>query len=498
MYEARLPPPPEPQPLQYFVPNQMLLLVEHTGRISPEQLASFIKVVEQPLDGVRLGTRRVLTFTSPQTADKQAPAFSLVFLTVQGISDSTERLIPLIDHINDQLRQQAIAGLTLQVASPDWLLSGAPDHIGTGGPGTPPLSVAGSTLAGAGNFLASDAPWAWTLPDRLAPKLPPEQRGTGVDIAILDTAPCVHDLVHAYDRWQATQPLLRSLLRPGGQLHVQNADYSDLVRLAGYQLKDHRYVMADHGLFVAGIIHTLAPQANLHLIEVLNPYGVGDLESIALGLWRLTKRQSQRPLLINCSLVVNIPLPGHPHPELNWERLINEPELAKLMGLPLESICNTLLGEQVQVVAAAGNDSSKHDLPARFPAAFNSVVGVGALQKDGQPASYSNLSDTPVPNSIATFGGTAHTGLATAGEAVLGVFTGDFPGTTPGSTTPNTNGWAWWSGTSFATPVVTGVLAALMSQGMSASAASSMLQTADQTHAQTNAGEGVLAVRQGS
>jgi hypothetical protein len=40
------------------------------------------------------------------------------------------------------------------------------------------------------------------------------------------------------------------------------------------------YRMTDHGLFVAGIIHTIAPQAELHLIEVLNPYGVGDLESI--------------------------------------------------------------------------------------------------------------------------------------------------------------------------------------------------------------------------
>jgi len=31
--------------------------------------------------------------------------------------------------------------------------------------------------------------------------------------------------------------------------------------------------MADHGLFVAGIIHSIAPQASLHLIRVLNDFG---------------------------------------------------------------------------------------------------------------------------------------------------------------------------------------------------------------------------------
>ena len=42
--------------------------------------------------------------------------------------------------------------------------------------------------------------------------------------------------------------------------------------------------MASHGLFVAGIIRSIAPQAKLRLIQVLNQDGGGSVESITQGL----------------------------------------------------------------------------------------------------------------------------------------------------------------------------------------------------------------------
>jgi subtilase family serine protease len=45
------------------------------------------------------------------------------------------------------------------------------------------------------------------------------------------------------------------------------------------------------------------------------------------------------------------------------------------------------------------------------------------------------------------------------GNGVLGVYVGNIPDGTPNGT-PNLTGWAWWAGTSFATPIISGLVAA--------------------------------------
>src|SRR5207245_2956491 len=73
----------------------------------------------------------------------------------------------------------------------------------------------------------------------------------------------------------------------------------------------------DHGLFVAGIVHDLAPDANIECIRVLNDFGVGNVNTLLHALYDIQKRMSEsnpethevgglhnKPIVINMSLVV--------------------------------------------------------------------------------------------------------------------------------------------------------------------------------------------------
>src|SRR5207253_7893683 len=75
-------------------------------------------------------------------------------------------------------------------------------------------------------------------------------------------------------------------------------------------VSQHPYPMATHGLFIAGIIRSLAPQAKLRLIQVLNNDGGGSVESIIQGLTLADRPGRSVPLVINCSFTLRIPRPG--------------------------------------------------------------------------------------------------------------------------------------------------------------------------------------------
>jgi hypothetical protein len=79
-------------------------------------------------------------------------------------------------------------------------------------------------------------------------------------------------------------------------------------------------------------------------------------------------------------------------------------------------------------------------------------------------ASYSNLCDHPLYTGYTTLGGEHY-----KQNGVRGIYIHEFPSYT-GSVPPsdyhlvnystNKTGWAWWAGTSFATPIISGLLAA--------------------------------------
>jgi hypothetical protein len=249
--------------------------------------------------------------------------------------------------------------------------------------------------------------------------------------------------------------------------------------LADYSLIGHRYWMPDHGLFVAGIINSIAPKAVLHLYEVLGPYGAGYLETISDGLLNALQdaQNAQMPLVINCSFVMNVPLDDNQNapdfPFTVWDSATQH-----YMTKTLRDIVAGFTSQNIIMVAAAGNDAglagstSANPPQARYPAAFPEVLGIGALPIEGpngqfpkrngqyEKAWYSNFSDDPAGSGYVTLGG--DTGPR---KGILGIYLSDLPDSYDPNNPrdiiykSNTTGWAWWSGTSFATPIISAIMA---------------------------------------
>ena len=89
------------------------------------------------------------------------------------------------------------------------------------------------------------------------------------------------------------------------------------------------------------------------------------------------------------------------------------------------------------------------------------MLGVAATTRDPrQPAPYSNVGDERrLGDHVATFGGDRGAAFEPR-DGVVGVYSGEFPPLRTGQAAPeNATGWAYWSGTSFATALVSGIAA---------------------------------------
>jgi subtilisin family serine protease len=506
-----------------------------------------------------------------------ADLVELVLELWETLSPPEEQAADEAETVDEPARNVRLLAVTPNwlMASAPFEPPGPPDMGGGGGPGTRPVEAHIKPRYYLSSLLESGAPWNFSVDSESAPETLTQLQArfpslTGaeaqsimqaantlraalgsretagepvnpVEVVILDTAPPVvppttgaHclSLSEAYTKWQAKHPLLRSLLAPNGTLpsgHLRithqpaydGPDPDDSAQPGEFNLARSRpdgypHYFMDHGLFVAGIIHTLAPQAKLHLIEVLNARGFGSFEIIANGIKeaRLTLQSNPNAtLLVNMSLTFSFPWFMENIDEdtldavADFLRLVeiieSIPGLEKYLAQGMQKLCDLLGADQAadeatllgliaadeagdeatqlaalgaKVVAASGNDR-KHNakLPkARLPAAFSSVIGVGALNHVGLAAIYTNEADRPPRQGVVVFGGDEDAnqpGWADDEHGMLGIYIGDFPHLSnpidPEQTLSNDTGWARWGGTSFAAPVVTGCLALLISQGMS-------------------------------
>ncbi len=190
---------------------------------------------------------------------------------------------------------------------------------------------------------------------------------------------------------------------------------------------------AGHGTFIAGLIEQFAPGCAIEIAEVLSTYGDGDEVEIANAVSALARRgANERPHLVNLSFGGYSPMG---------------------MGALTKAI-SALQQEGTVVVAAAGNDATCLPL---FPAVIEGVVGVGALDANTKEAA-----------TFTNYGPWVR--ACSWGVDLVSLFFENFNGAGP----PEANydpddfqGWARWSGTSFATPMVVAALAQVIGGGVS-------------------------------
>ncbi len=227
-----------------------------------------------------------------------------------------------------------------------------------------------------------------------------------LDIVVLDSG-----LAGTFKQKNQLPPLLKDFKKTAGQ----NAD----VDSPDDDGDDTLDPVAGHGTFIAGLIELLAPGRKINVRKVfkregdVNEWDLGtDLDAIA-G---------------NDKMLLNLSFGGYTTDDL---------------GL-LPQKLRKLQRKGVVVVASAGNDGSSRPL---YPAALKEVVSVGALGAYG-PAWFSNYG--PWVRACAP------------GVEVVSTFFNNFDGPIElkgkAKDPDQFKGWAYWSGTSFAAPVVVAAL----------------------------------------
>ncbi|MFK8024897.1 MAG: S8 family serine peptidase [Ilumatobacter sp.] len=216
-------------------------------------------------------------------------------------------------------------------------------------------------------------------------------------------------------------------------VELPNPDGSVLVDRA--DVNDDRYldIAAGHTTFIRSIITRAAPSAQVWCLGVMENDGDGDEAHVADALLHVFDTLPKEDLH---RLIVNLSFGGY------YDGDVEPPMVAAAIRL--------LTDGGAVVVAAAGNDGICRK---QFPAAMGEVVGVGALGPCG-PAPFSNHG--PWVEASAP------------GEDLVSEFFSNFDGAFEPvdqafDDIDKFDGWAMWSGTSFATPAVVGAIAEAMS-----------------------------------
>ena len=187
---------------------------------------------------------------------------------------------------------------------------------------------------------------------------------------------------------------------------------------------------AGHGTFVADIIRRIAPGAEIDVKRVLDGDGLVDEYTLVAAL-------------DGCQAdVVNLSLGGFTAGDT--------PPIALAKAI-------AGLDRRIAVVAAAGNENRSRPF---WPAALKRVVSVAAVDRHGSPASFSNRGWWV---DACALGVDVNAEFVSGAEMVGGRRT-EF------------DGWAQWSGTSFAAPKVAAAIAVWMWQHPGSTAAESAFE----------------------
>ena len=378
------------------------------------------------------------------------------------------------------------ADISLSSAMPNWILNSGSGGSARaqGGPGTIPDPAPNAAWI---INLPADAAWQSGGPGTADAGAQPVNEQAIV--AVLNTSPGPEALLLAATRF-STNWLLQRLTADDTNPNAVITEWNTFAAPSDVPNWPTNSEV-DHGLFICGIIYSMAPRASIHLLHVHDDHGRGrtDLLLVALHHCLDLARQGRR-VVVNPSLYLLIP----PGDEL-WRRWFGLYERflgtdpAAMAGLldSLDAAEGTaialLLDAGAVVVAAAGNDALIYGYPPqpRLPADYPGVLCVVATDMQGRRAAYSNEGVIPATgNCVAAYGGQGEmvdrrVGATPEGkiavvppgadprDGMVGVFCSNHFKIADGPQ-PNTCGWAYWSGTSFATPLVSALAATILAQ----------------------------------
>jgi Subtilase family len=491
-----------PDELFYWVPGEMVVVVRLRRRPAPDTQVLLLEQIRGQLNASLAQYNMVLepygsygrwrdTPTMPPVLrrsfifglQRQQPLMAVFFHVRQVGSFSPDPMPMALSYLQAHLEELAQAGLHVVSAMPNWLVTAAPQLYSDGGPAVPPRPAPQLDLAAANSLPIG---WHVSFVDTSLPFAPNDAED--VVVAVLDTAQHPDRLISAatrpeFKRNWLLQRLAEDLRSENGSLEIEYDRYPIISDVSTGRDTYHQpayYKMPDHGIFVAGLIRDIAPGAHIRLIRILNDYGGGDLYNIFAALTDLEQELELdsgviRHLVINLSLNImpdirRLPYVWFDHRQWPSTQLAGAVRVLTHIEEGLRLLFESLYAHNVLIVAAAGNDSflvnkqGQKPRPPRVPARYETTLSVASVNSRYAPSIFANAACVPPSNTgVATFGGDSD-GLVDANElpeAVRGIFIAPtFP-----SGEQNVSGWADWSGSSFATAIISGLGANLIAQG---------------------------------
>ncbi len=323
-------------------------------------------------------------------------------------------------------------------AEPNWL-SGQP-WVATGSPWVATGSPWVATGSGSADEHAAEPAFfmkQWAFSEIGLHEKDDGSRGRGVRIGVFDTSPYTTGTEQTPPWVNEPTPLALEL----AQYPVPASSPGDLD-------------LRSHGLFAAGLAHAIAPEAHIQLIRVLGNHNIGDLFTLNLALFEFIKAHTQENdalgAVINLSLGIRVP------PD---EAKFNLPTMVQ----SLRDILQAAQCANIVVVAASGNNSANlpQPEPANLPANWPEILGVASSTQTQDRSCFSNQGNIAAPGGNGRFDGkqcvpaNQDCDSPDCSYAVIG----------PVLKTDDNTGFAYWSGTSFAAPLVTGLAALVIEKG---------------------------------